>query len=423
MMPIDEEKKKEIVRSKLLEEWKAKNAAADEEMARAETGRAMLEGANVLGGALTNIANSRRETPITYANAFKPGDAPRLQTELSSEQKWDGGGLSKLGQSMTDAAKAKKDSAFNDIDRTERLRKADYENQKAGEAEAQASKFRDPDSEESRLKRDYLAKVAPDAAKDPRFQKLTAEQVDRIAPGLFDLYKVNSAEKNADKRLEAQLDAEERRSQRSQDREDKKQKDFNYKRSVAVREELNKNPAFVSARETDLRLAQVDELMKNPNGVNDEAILVMYQKALDPGSVVREGEFARTAQGQALISQIDQWVEAKKSGKRMTNDLRQNVVKAMKSLRDGNRAYLQKALGPYQREIRDYDLDQNIIFQSDMISPEAPPPKAPPGPDGTIKAPPSEEMIPVIPPRGGKPKMIPASQLDAALKAGGKRVE
>jgi hypothetical protein len=49
----------------------------------------------------------------------------------------------------------------------------------------------------------------------------------------------------------------------------------------------------------------------------------------------------------------------------MTSELRGQVLGAMKALQQGNRVALQNALKPYEREIRDYDLDRDIILSSD----------------------------------------------------------
>ena len=38
---------------------------------------------------------------------------------------------------------------------------------------------------------------------------------------------------------------------------------------------------------------------------SDQALVILFNKMLDPGSVVREGEFDRTAEGQAIMDRVN----------------------------------------------------------------------------------------------------------------------
>ncbi len=213
----------------------------------------------------------------------------------------------------------------------------------------------DPENPRAIMMRDSVKAALPElAAKIPNYEKMTLKDFKTSFPVAYKSYMDY-----------AELSSKNTTERRKEAKEEKKSGHDRYKRSVDIRKELSNNPSFKNARETDGRLSQVDELMKNPGGVSDEAILVMYQKALDPGSVVREGEFARTAEGQALLSRVDTIMQSYMKGNRMTPELRNQVVGTMRALRDGNRVQLQKILVPYEREIRDYQLDRGIILGED----------------------------------------------------------
>lgn len=47
---------------------------------------------------------------------------------------------------------------------------------------------------------------------------------------------------------------------------------------------------------------------------SDQALVILFNKMLDPTSVVREGEFDRTAQGQALMDQVNGFIQRVQQG-------------------------------------------------------------------------------------------------------------
>jgi hypothetical protein len=46
----------------------------------------------------------------------------------------------------------------------------------------------------------------------------------------------------------------------------------------------------------------------------EQALIIMFNKMLDPGSVVREGEFDRTSQGQSVINAAEGWLQKLAAG-------------------------------------------------------------------------------------------------------------
>lgn len=59
----------------------------------------------------------------------------------------------------------------------------------------------------------------------------------------------------------------------------------------------------------------------------DQALIISFNKMLDPTSVVREGEFARSTQGQAYLDQIQAKIDsAIRGGAGLTDQMRQEIV-------------------------------------------------------------------------------------------------
>lgn len=67
-----------------------------------------------------------------------------------------------------------------------------------------------------------------------------------------------------------------------------------------LRNEWLKNPQTKTAQEVSASVGKVRESAKDPSAAGDIALIFNYMKLLDPGSVVREGEFA-TAQNAAGV--------------------------------------------------------------------------------------------------------------------------
>lgn len=71
-------------------------------------------------------------------------------------------------------------------------------------------------------------------------------------------------------------------------------------------------------------------------GIVDQGLTIMFNKMLDPGSVVREGEYARTAAGQAAITRAQEAVKQLSGGGGGISDkTREDMVNLAKTLYNG----------------------------------------------------------------------------------------
>ncbi len=101
-----------------------------------------------------------------------------------------------------------------------------------------------------------------------------------------------------------------------------------------LRDEFNKQSApFITVRDAYRRVQSASEsAASDKSGAADIALLFGYMKTLDPGSTVREGEFA-TAQNSGGIPG---WVQSKynqaMTGQRLSDGMRSDIVKASTGL-------------------------------------------------------------------------------------------
>lgn len=296
-----EQAKKDRLRQSLYEKWQEKNAAADKELESAQNARSILDTINAVGPGLSDITGSRPKDAILYNSMGNLGAAPKVSS--AEAPKWNGDVIAKAGKNLVDDAKAKKDAALSDVEKEGRLKSFDREDEKYQRSEDDLKRLRDAKSEDSIMARAYLSKIAPESAKDPRFENLTAEQVFKIAPGLEEKYKIDSQERNANRRHEAQLKAE-------KDKGEKSDRDTTLKLS----ERYNQDPTTKATAEVRSSYERAQSLAAKPGKINDIGLVYSLMRSFDPGSTVREGEFAMAAKAGSWGDQVKAYVELAESG-------------------------------------------------------------------------------------------------------------
>jgi len=110
-----------------------------------------------------------------------------------------------------------------------------------------------------------------------------------------------------------------------------------------------------------------------------QAVLVTFQKILDPTSVVRESEYARTATGQSVLNRIEGYTEKLTSGGAgMTDREMAAMVETAKQFLDDMRGYSAGQRKRIQAQVNKYGLDPATVFD-DVATGEpsaVPPPPA-----------------------------------------------
>lgn len=111
----------------------------------------------------------------------------------------------------------------------------------------------------------------------------------------------------------------------------------------------------------------------------DQAIIMIFNKLLDPGSVVRESEFARTPRAAALAEQVKGWIpKLQQGGVGLTDSDRLAIVKASRLIKaaaeDGYANVLKDKFGLMQQQA-EFGVNPKRIFtpeQLRLISMESP---------------------------------------------------
>ncbi len=134
-----------------------------------------------------------------------------------------------------------------------------------------------------------------------------------------------------------------------------------------LRKELTQNTA--SARTVSQQYGLMQEALnrvvtgetKDLNATS-QAIITTFNKILDPASVVREGEYDRTAQGQSLINQIEgKIVRLQQGGAGLSVGALQEIVDLGKDLADSYKQYAENQNELLRENARAFGLDANLV--------------------------------------------------------------
>ena len=82
-------------------------------------------------------------------------------------------------------------------------------------------------------------------------------------------------------------------------------------------------------------LRQLEGLVAQSSSYSDQALITKFSKILDPGSVVRETEFAITERGGGLIKSLENYASKVAGGGRLQPSQRQEMIDAARALANG----------------------------------------------------------------------------------------
>lgn len=141
-------------------------------------------------------------------------------------------------------------------------------------------------------------------------------------------------------------------------------------RASGLRKEFQESPIYknyqtVNSQFNSLKSAYA--LSLNPNNesraASDQALIVTLNKMLDPTSVVRESEFARTEVGVGLMNRIQSYLpKLRKGGQAISNVDRKAVYDMANKLLQGSQEGLNQHIDRYVNIAKQYGVDPNLIL-------------------------------------------------------------
>lgn len=153
------------------------------------------------------------------------------------------------------------------------------------------------------------------------------------------------------------------------------------KAAADLRKEFNQRPEVKDYREVATSYRTIQDLgSKPPTAAGDLSMIFAYMKMLDPGSVVREGEFATAQNAAGIPDQLKNLYNRALNGQRLNPKQRADFTNQAKSLHDTRLKRYGEIAGEYRGYAQDYDIDPNQVTRL---------PEAPPAAPATAKPPPN----------------------------------
>lgn len=145
----------------------------------------------------------------------------------------------------------------------------------------------------------------------------------------------------------------------------------NRKGEADLRKEFNQRPEVKEYRDVATSYAQISSLAsKPPTAAGDLSLIFSYMKMLDPGSVVREGEFATAQNAAGVPDQIRNLYNRAQNGQRLNPNQRGDFLGQAKSIHDTRARRFGEIASEYRTYATDYGLDPGRIASAPAATPQ-----------------------------------------------------
>lgn len=115
-----------------------------------------------------------------------------------------------------------------------------------------------------------------------------------------------------------------------------------------LRNELERNPVTKAYRESSVAFQKVQQAAQDPSAAGDLALIFGVMKTLDPGSTVREGEFANAQNAAGVPDRIRAAFNNITSGQRLTPEQRRDFVRTAEGQHGAQRRAYEQLANSYR---------------------------------------------------------------------------
>jgi len=208
-----------------------------------------------------------------------------------------------------------------------------------------------PKREDNPYLKPFMEQQAKSMFKDPLEQKKLQNEVDTGSPE-FKMKEAMAKDEKFNQKEGRLMDFESRRQ------------------AGNLRGELNQNDYIKRFQSTQSAATGIDSVMSqvlssqdnHSKNAGDQALITLYNKILDPLSVVRESEYARTPDGQALMNRIAGYIQKVQSGgSGLTDADRVEIAKAAKVLVNNSGELYNKKISDYEGLAGIYGVDPSMV--------------------------------------------------------------
>ena len=130
-----------------------------------------------------------------------------------------------------------------------------------------------------------------------------------------------------------------------------------------IRDEFNKRTAESLKVQESFRRVKSSQ----PTAAGDLALIFNFMKMLDPGSVVREGEFANAQNAAGVDDRVRNWYNRLVRGERLNPDQRASFMAQAESTFNASRQLIEDVQNDLGPTIRDFGLSEERIFGPEEV--------------------------------------------------------
>lgn len=161
----------------------------------------------------------------------------------------------------------------------------------------------------------------------------------------------------------------------------------NRKGETDLRKEFNARPEVKEFRDVSTSYRQIEKLKTQDTGPGDISLIFSFMKMLDPGSVVREGEFATAQNSGGIPDRVINAYNKALSGERLNKKQREEFATQARNIYDTRKTRFDEISGEYRGYAEGYDLNPDRVVAGGDSAPATPaanggPPGARKGADG-----------------------------------------
>jgi hypothetical protein len=248
-----------------------------------------------------------------------------------------GGALEGLGTGIKDTAIAKRENALKMLEQQNLM---DREKRDRDFRSSEAAIDREFTAEQNRLNRESQGDLIP-----LENGQVGVRQGGKIKPVEFEGFETNSETSSGTKSAPRIMDP--KKESESFDQERGTRKDYRSEADVKTYQDVrNAYERVRASAETD-------------SGPGDIGVIFNYMKMLDPGSVVREGEFATAENAGGISNKVRNLYNSLIEGERLTPELRAEFVRASEKLYGETVSNLEQTNETYMGIAERWGIDPN----------------------------------------------------------------
>jgi len=167
----------------------------------------------------------------------------------------------------------------------------------------------------------------------------------------------------------AKMNADARKAQQEASNQNK-----TFQRTSEFRKEYTGLPTSKASQEVSSSYSKIEKAAKKPSAAGDIALLTGYMKLIDPGSTVREGEFATAQNAGGVPDQIRALYEKVRNGQRLSENQRLDFLTQARTLAASQRDTQQHLADQYMATAKKLQLNPEEVimdyFQGLNLDPE-----------------------------------------------------